>query len=117
MCYKLRTGQTGWDNANQKCKDEGDLQLATVDCHDTNGVIKTLLVDNPAYIGLTDSATEGTWLWVDGKPIDYKNWITGQPTVQDTQDCVVIRASGDWQHIGCSKSDATDFVCERKATC
>ena len=29
-------------------------------CHDTNGVIKSLLVDNPAYIGLTDSATEVT---------------------------------------------------------
>jgi len=86
-----------------------------------NTAVQGLIGSTNAYIGLSDTATEGTFLWTDGSTASsYSNWISGQPATQDNQDCVVMRANsgslGQWAHVGCSKSDV-NFVCERKPTC
>ena len=31
------------------------------------------------WIGLTDQATEGTWVWSSGQTVSYTNWASGQP--------------------------------------
>ena len=40
-----------------------------------------------AYFGLTDEGHEGHWVWVDGTPLDYDNWLDGQPdNLNGTED-------------------------------
>jgi hypothetical protein len=34
---------------------------------------------NPVWVGLNDSAQEGTWAWLSGEPVSYVNWCTGEP--------------------------------------
>ena len=31
------------------------------------------------WMGLSDEAAEGTWLWSDGTPAGYTNWAANQP--------------------------------------
>merc|ERR1719341_337185 len=123
-CYIRRTGQSGWEDGNTKCKSEGDAQLATIKSSGQNSAVQSVLTTNKAYIGLSDTATEGTFVWVDGSDwSDFGNWISSQPTSSEKQDCVVINVSGGnagkWQHIGCDKASADnyDFVCEKQPTC
>lgn len=34
---------------------------------------------NAVYLGLYDAFKNGTWVWSDGTPVDYKNWAEGRP--------------------------------------
>jgi len=124
-CYILRKGQSSWEDAKTRCTNEGDLRLAVITNANQNAAVQAAVTQHTgkAYIGLTDSASEGTWVWSDGSSYSYTNWISGQPATQDNQDCVVMRDSGKnigkWAHVGCGKSvnDNINFVCERKTEC
>jgi hypothetical protein len=45
------------------------------------------------WIGFTDSAVEGSWVWTDGTPVEYENWcaITGEPNSDaGEEDCTAF---------------------------
>ncbi|XP_013876584.1 C-type lectin domain family 4 member K [Austrofundulus limnaeus] len=73
------------------------------------------------WIGLTDSETEGSWLWVDRSPLDKSFWINGEPNNMgnppDGEDCAALkvdRADGDlqtWNDFPCSY--AARIICEK----
>jgi len=48
----------------------------------------------PAWLGVSDSGTEGNWHWVDGRPIDPSLWAPGQPddtpSTDDGEDYAVL---------------------------
>ena len=73
-----------------------------------------------AWIGLTDSASEGTFLWPDGTPFTYARWNTdsGEPNNNGEapgEDCVQIVAEWGyrWNDAACSRSFPA--ICERPA--
>merc|ERR1711874_102976 len=119
-CYIARTGQTGWADANNLCLANGDLRLATITSSTQNDAVKTLAAAKDAYIGLSDTATEGTFLWNDGSTTAaYSNPSTNfnQAATSANQDCVKIKADGTWDDIGCHKGTAdVNFICEKKPT-
>jgi hypothetical protein len=43
-------------------------------------------VDLHLWIGLTDVATEGTWVWADGTPLGFTNWAPGEPNNSNNED-------------------------------
>merc|ERR1711979_97996 len=117
MGYIKRTGATGWSDAQGQCQASGDLGLATIASLSENSVVQTLLAGMEVYIGLSDTATEGTYLWTDGSSPTYTNWATGQPKpgTGATQDCVKMKLDGTWDDVGCNKS-TFDFICEKMAS-
>jgi serine/threonine protein kinase len=48
----------------------------------------------PVWLGLSDSGTEGSWHWADGRPVDPSLWAPGQPddtpTADDGEDFAVL---------------------------
>lgn len=62
-------------------------------------------------IGLRDTAEEGTFAWLDGAPLTYTHWATGQPDDRGGEDCVVLTTSegGAWADVHCGLY--MPFVC------
>ncbi len=70
--------------------------------------------DKSAYIGFTDWAAEGTFVWTSGEPTDYTNWGSGEPNDFFDEDCSAAYGGsfpdesrrGHWNDIQCD-GDAT----------
>ena len=64
-----------------------------------------------AYVGGTDAASEGTFVWTDGSPFDFTNWLGGEPNNSgDGEDCLQINDSlGGWNDVPCG---GAHFVCK-----
>jgi hypothetical protein len=59
-------------------------------------------------IGLSDDASEGTFLWHDGEPLSYAAWTPGEPNdFKGSEDCVELRFNGGWYDSACSTNSPT----------
>ena len=58
--------------------------------------LTTLASSQLTWIGITDQATEGTWLDVFGNTISYFKWYAGQPDNYNNEDYVHLKENGNW---------------------
>ena len=82
------SGADDWEEAEACCESLGG-HLATLTTEEENNYVYQLLRQaggTSAYFGLTDAATEGTWIWVTGEPVDYLNWHTGEPNNENRRE-------------------------------
>uniref|UniRef100_A0A8C7VC12 C-type lectin domain-containing protein n=1 Tax=Oncorhynchus mykiss TaxID=8022 RepID=A0A8C7VC12_ONCMY len=75
--YFLSTETKTWKESRQDCLKRGaDLVIINSDLEQEF----LLSFNKRAWIGLTDSVTEGTWKWVDGTPLTTPSyWYSQQP--------------------------------------
>jgi len=81
--YYLSSGTATWADAEAACVAAGGHLVAINDAGE-NSFVRALYPDlafaNPRmWIGLTDEATEGTFVWTNGDPFVYENWAGPQP--------------------------------------
>ena len=101
-----------WDNANAACLAVG-LQLASVHSAAQNALLVTAAAGNTVWIGGTDAASEGTWLWSPSNtPLSYTNWDSGQPGNQG-EDCTQAYSAnnGVWHDYPCAWKEK--YVCQQ----
>lgn len=111
-----------WNGAQSICMGAG-LGLATIRDRASNDAIAAVIAaqglsgqDSSLYIGLEDHATEGTFGWVSGEPLELTNWAPEQPNnsfIQagpEGEDCGVIQADGGWWDFPCNLLTA-GFIC------
>lgn len=71
-----------YEGAMLFCQDRGGY-LATVTSDEESqflyDYILSLELCEYAYLGGTDAAEEGVWVWSNGEPFDYTNWNSGEP--------------------------------------
>uniref|UniRef100_A0A8D2FIQ2 Mannose-binding protein C n=1 Tax=Theropithecus gelada TaxID=9565 RepID=A0A8D2FIQ2_THEGE len=64
-----------------------------------------------AFLGITDEATEGQFMYVTGGRLTYSNWKKDEPNDHGSgEDCVILLSNGLWNDISCTFSFIA--VCE-----
>lgn len=98
-----------WDAARESCLALGGDLVVIDDTRENAAVFESSGTD--FHIGLSDTAAEGTFEWVDGQPLTYSNWGEAQPDDNgDGEDCVELWPEGTWNDIPCDVEQG--HVCE-----
>uniref|UniRef100_A0A4W5LPP2 C-type lectin domain-containing protein n=1 Tax=Hucho hucho TaxID=62062 RepID=A0A4W5LPP2_9TELE len=111
--YFLSTEMKTWEESRQDCLERG-ADLVIINSREEQTFLFNLHLR--AWIGLTDSATERTWKWVDGTSLTTGYWGKGQPDNKGQEDCVEIYYGQDdpvktWNDDNCHKKH--DWICEK----
>ncbi|XP_069118181.1 galactose-specific lectin nattectin-like [Argopecten irradians] len=113
-CYLFETHHhRDWAHANNDCRAKGGKLLTIHSSGEQNFIMSALgslnFQGNGVWLGLTDQATEGTFVWADGSPVDFVYWANGQPgglggIASSQEDCALLkyRDSGHWHDYPCS---------------
>ncbi|XP_068570216.1 C-type lectin domain family 4 member M-like [Cebidichthys violaceus] len=117
-CYFVSTEMKNWASSRADCIADG-ADLVIIDSRDEQVFVNGLLPlgqEEEFWFGMTDSVTEGTWMWVDGTPVTTTYWHVGQPNSSGgNQDCGGIwkKSSGleTWNDETCSYD--RKFICEQ----
>jgi hypothetical protein len=112
--YDLIYGFKTWTAAKAEAETLSYLgafgHLVTIENAAENAVVNTLrgvCISNPGgclfssvWIGYSDAAVEGTFVWVTGEPTVYTNWAPGEPNNSGgNEDFAHMGAAGLWNDI------------------
>ncbi len=76
--YYLLEGAT-WTAAEAEAVSLGGHLVTINDAAEHDWIYTTGLGSAHRWIGLTDSAQEGSWVWISGEPVTYTRWLSGEP--------------------------------------
>lgn len=112
-CYMLFLGNESWTSARILCEAlGGGSHLVTIGDDAESAFVTNMIGTSDVWIGASDLAEPGTWVWVNGEAFAYQNWDNGQP---DSAGEHCVRADGDvggrWHDDSCG--DSWRFMCER----
>jgi hypothetical protein len=115
-CYTAHTTErVTWATAQSECQAIGS-DLAIIRTEADNDFLTALLGANEAFVGGTDLATEGTFLWRDGTGLTYTNWRINEPNGPNEpnngggayqEDCIVLQGqlAGVWDDRPCAPTE------------
>jgi glucose/arabinose dehydrogenase len=88
-------------DASKLASDLGGYLVSINSLAEQQFVANTFSLPNSiAYIGLSDTAVEGTFKWLSNQPLTYTNWGAGEPNNwQGNEDAAVIDSTGKWNDI------------------
>ncbi|HUN82084.1 MAG TPA: lectin-like protein [Phycisphaerae bacterium] len=99
--YYLTEGAT-WIEAEMKAQAMGG-HLVSINDAVENEFVRTNFANyqsqqQPVWIGFTDQAVEGAFVWTDGSPVTYTNWSPGEPNDLGNEDYGLMSdaVTGGW---------------------
>ncbi|XP_059102475.1 collectin-12 [Peromyscus eremicus] len=116
-CYYFSVEKEIFEDAKLFCEDKSS-HLVFINSREEQQWIKKQTVGRDSHwIGLTDSEQENEWKWLDGTPVDYKNWKAGQPDNWGNghgpgEDCAGLIYAGQWNDFQCD--EINNFICEKE---
>uniref|UniRef100_A0A452I219 C-type lectin domain-containing protein n=1 Tax=Gopherus agassizii TaxID=38772 RepID=A0A452I219_9SAUR len=109
--FMLTGTKDSFENGKSLCTKAGGA-LACPHNRAENTALQEILKDSEqAYLGMSDVQTEGKFLYLNGGPVTYTNWETGEPNNNKNEDCVAMYSNGKWNDIDCSNSEIL-IICE-----
>ncbi|CAI5691502.1 unnamed protein product [Oreochromis niloticus] len=124
-CYYFSTNKSSWNKSRDECRAKGG-DLVKIDSREEQEFlgkkVRRMMTDHEDkfWIGLTDSAEQGRWLWVDGSPLkkSLSYWDDTEPDNWPEDDCVMMGEKGDrylksWSDTSCKVSHRS--ICEKPA--
>ncbi len=76
--YQLIEEALTWEEAKAKCEAMGG-HLVTISTAEENAIVRALAGRNVVWLGATDAASEGKFVWVTDESFYYTNWRPGDP--------------------------------------
>uniref|UniRef100_W5MKD5 C-type lectin domain-containing protein n=1 Tax=Lepisosteus oculatus TaxID=7918 RepID=W5MKD5_LEPOC len=113
-CYYFSTDKLNWNDSRTACRKQG-ADLVAIDSRGEQEFVTKHMKRREYWMGLSDAAGKGTWIWVDGtQPIEWY-WIQNQPgNFQNNTACLASadKAIGlkNWNDQDCSKKKSR--ICE-----
>ncbi|KAL3059471.1 hypothetical protein OYC64_014138 [Pagothenia borchgrevinki] len=128
-CYYFSINEATWTRSRAACRRTGG-DLVKIESTEEQESLEQKVrgemteEEDKFWIGLTDSETEGTWLWTDGSPLDsgLTFWFKGEPDNFkgiDTmgEDCARMGERGGATDLKCwfdqSCEDPHKSICEK----
>ncbi|KAG7484572.1 hypothetical protein MATL_G00050830 [Megalops atlanticus] len=121
-CYYFTIEERRWQDSRSDCQKQG-ADLVIIESNEEQEFITKHTMGDYYWIGLTDSETEGTWLWVDRTPLQKGFWRDGEPdnshtdmlgTTHSEANCVVtVPRETAWVDTSCHLKH--NSVCETDA--
>jgi hypothetical protein len=105
--YRFTQAEIDWPEAEAICESTGGY-LTCIETQAEDAFLLTLAGTARPWMGLNNEADVNTWVWVNGSPVDYTNWMPGQPDYPDTERWGKITADGTWD----DGNIPTSFICE-----
>ena len=115
--YKVFNLSLSWDEACAYCESLGG-HMATITSAEENEEVYQAMISQgytSAYFGFTDRASEGTWVWVTGEPVQYTNWQKGEPNNQGNKEhygMYYYKNNGSTWNDGDYSGSPVSFICE-----
>ncbi|XP_072044711.1 uncharacterized protein [Amphiura filiformis] len=132
-CYYIQAPSVpSWDDARTACQGMGG-DLVVINNQAENNFLQNLIPNTGRlgyWIGLTDAATEGTFVWVDstvartgGVDSLYTNWQEGEPNQAGDENCITMDTAnynhnyflGGWNDVACTSAEY-GYFCEKIPT-
>ena len=90
----------GWVDAEEACQAmDSQTHLASVTSAEQQVVVARLAAGTQlAWIGLSDSAEEGSFVWSDDAPLGYSNWVPDYPN-GDGNAVALVGSTSKWLDI------------------
>ncbi|MEQ9497174.1 MAG: trypsin-like serine protease [Deltaproteobacteria bacterium] len=113
--YTICTSRRRFNDAGRHCAAQGGRLpvLTTTVANVTLGALAREWTERAFWVGATDSAIEGEWLWVDGSTLAYDPWGNGEPNdAGNGEDCAQNNWRGDgvWNDANCNSRQ--HYACE-----
>ncbi|XP_046566598.1 brevican core protein-like isoform X2 [Haliotis rubra] len=118
--FIISTSKLNWADSAAECQRQHGT-LAFIDTPKKRQDVETLIrgkgLTEYVWLGASDVETENTWVWLDGRQLDFTAWATyiPQPNNYRNQDCLAVIYNDtirylDWFDNDCSQKQY--FLCE-----
>ncbi|XP_016126144.1 collectin-12 isoform X2 [Sinocyclocheilus grahami] len=115
-CYYFSSESLNFDETKERCSNKSSTMLIINDEDEQLWIKRQISGKGYFWLGLTDSADESIWRWVDGSLPNYTKWKPGQPDNwshghEAGEDCAGLIHEASWNDFFCT--ERIGFICER----
>uniref|UniRef100_A0A914W9P9 Uncharacterized protein n=1 Tax=Plectus sambesii TaxID=2011161 RepID=A0A914W9P9_9BILA len=120
-CYRLYKTENTWNVASSTCESIGaelvSIHSAGENDYVMNNVIASHLGSFDYFVWSGLNTFSGQLAWSDNSPVNYINWLPGEPNLNSNQ-CMVLQSWNPvgWKMTQCSVTAALPFICKKPAS-
>lgn len=100
--YTITDGGSTWFDAEAAARAWGGHLVTIGDVLENAFVQSAFSSYGNVWIGLSDEAQHGSYVWSSGDPLTYTNWSSGQPNNAGSRDYVALQGDGTWADFAAS---------------
>ncbi|XP_066537428.1 macrophage mannose receptor 1-like isoform X2 [Hoplias malabaricus] len=113
--YQLNEGSAlSWYQARKSCQQQAGDLLSITEPHEQTFISGLTRSTGPVlWIGLNSLDDSSGWHWVNGQPLRYLQWLSGQPSSLPGHSCGVLSQHhiSEWSTALCSETHG--YICQR----